>query len=166
MRSLAYEGNIFMQTLPVNLATGANDPIARIDVSQYSSVEFCIIHAVGTAAEPIVATVSQHDAVTVGNTKVVPIKKVLKKSHLNIEDATEWVAEPATAINGTTYVYTESVVEKEAILLIPVDVAELDVSGGFKWISIAVADTGNGACIGLVLILCYGPRHTPPADSV
>ena len=167
MRSFAHEGNIFPHINAVNLASGANPCIRRVDVSGYNHFELLLIKNLSTAVEPVVLTVLQADAVTAGNSKALEIAQgIWVKGHANIEDATGWVKQTPGATPTTNHIWTEAIVETESITLIPFDTAQLDSINGYKWVDASIADTGNGACIGVLAVLCFNPRVTPPPDSV
>lgn len=168
MRILAEEGNIFPQIIPVDLAGGANAAVGRIDTKNYSNFSLCIVKNAGAANEPIVATLSQHDVATAGTPKELDIKHgVYVKAHANIEDATAFAKEDHDAApNEHIYTGTSSV-QKEAFIEIPIAAADLDQENGYRWFSVAIADTGvGGACIGAAFVLAWNPRYTPPPDAV
>src|SRR5262245_3423539 len=143
MRSIAQEGNIFGQILPVDLGAGANAPFVRLDVKNYEMFEILIYKAAGIAAEPVVATLQQHNASTAGTSKALPISNgIYVKTGTNMQDATAFTREnPDAAPNDNRYTGTTSI-QKAGVILIPIHAAELDVSNGFRWFSLSIADTG------------------------
>jgi hypothetical protein len=143
---------------PVNLLGGANTG-DRVHLGKdFRRVTFLIAKAAGgTGGEDPVVTLREHDAVTSGNSAdLAKISRVYsKQAATDLTAVGQFTivqqAAAATFSNGT-------LAEEAALLAFEVDAD--DLSAGFEWVSVDIADPGSGnAQLACVLAILHSPRH-------
>lgn len=140
--------------VPVNMASGANAG-DRFDMKNYGRCAIVFFKAAGNAAEDPTITVLQHDAAAAGNSKALNFTRVDHKiGTLTSVGQFTTVTQPA----GNTFTHA-SLGDGEAIVVIDIAAEDLDVNGGFKWISASVGDVGSVAQVGCILYFGHEPRY-------
>lgn len=141
--------------VPVDLETATNTG-KRIHLRNTQAITFIVFKAAGTAGDDPVISLQQHTAATSGTSA-------------NLSTITHYHLKTATTLAGTeTWTkITQSAgasitdpggagtsAESQQIVAIPVDAAQL--SDGYEWVSLNIADTGSNAQLGCALYILHG----------
>lgn len=166
MKCLAEEANIFVMVPPIDLGSGANAGITRVNMSKYRHAEVIIVKDAGQAAEGVVVTLWQTDVGTGGTPKKLAIPRgVYVKFATNIEDATAFVKEANDGSTNTHQYTSTTSIQKEAVISIPVNASDMDVNNGYVWLHANIADTGGAGAVGTCFILATDPQYEPAPDA-
>ena len=139
--------------VPVSLATGANAG-ARFDMSKHGRCAIVVFKGSGNAAEDPTIVVQQHNAAADGTSKALDFTRIDHK----VGTLTS-VGEFTTVTQAADNEFTLSNLSEAAIVVIDIKAEDLDVDGGFQWISASIADVGTNAQIGCLLYLPHEPRY-------
>jgi hypothetical protein len=142
--------------LPQNLATAANDG-DWINMEDYEKVVIILFKGVGTAGEDPTLTVLQASSNTGTGSKALNFTTVYKKQAATNLQAVATYTKVVQAA-GNTFTHTD-LAEQAAIVGIEIDAADLDVNGGFSYVSAGVADVGAASQIGGLLMLGRKARY-------
>lgn len=166
MKCLAEEGNIFMMVPPIDMGSGANAGITRVNMTKFRHAEVVIIKDAGQAAEGVVVTLWQTNVGTGGTPKALSIPHgVYVRFATNFEDSTGFVKETRdVAPNPHRYTSTSSI-QKEAVITIPVDAVDMDINNGYVWLHANIADTGGAGAVGTCVILTFDSHYEPAPDA-
>ena len=157
--------NFFPGFVPVNMATGANNSLDRIDMSRYQQCAITVFKDKGAGAEPVVITVSQHNAKSGGTTKALNIQhSVYTKGHADLEGIATWT-KTTSGVVGEVYTGT-TLIQLESFIMIPVLAEDLDTANGYRWMSAAIASVGAQAQLGGMFYIMAGSRWTPVQDAM
>jgi hypothetical protein len=139
--------------VPVNMATGANTG-KRFDMKNYGRCAIILFKGAGNAAEDPTITVYQHNAASAGQSKALNFTEVRHKIG-TLASVGEFTTETQAA--GNTF--TKSTLgDGQAIVVIDIKAEDLDVDGGYEWISADVADVGTNSQVGCILYCPHEPR--------
>jgi hypothetical protein len=140
--------------VPVNMATAANTG-DRFDMKNYGRVAIVFFKGAGNAAEDPTITVQQHNAASSGTSKALPFTRVDHKIGTLAS-----VGEFTTVTQAAAETFTLSTLgDSAAIVVIDIKAEDLDIDGGFEWISANVADVGSVSQVGCVLYFGHEPRN-------
>ncbi len=137
---------------PVNMATAANTG-KRVSLKNAGGVTIVVYKGAGTAGEDPVLTLKQHTAASSGTTSnLAVIDHYYVKSETTLDGDETWtrVAQSAAAtITDPGGAGTSA--EEEQIVVIEVEADQL--SDGYSYVSLDIADVGASAQLGCVLYL-------------
>ncbi|MBX3579905.1 MAG: hypothetical protein KF723_22105 [Rhizobiaceae bacterium] len=139
--------------VPVNMATGANTG-KRFDMKNHGRCAVIFFKGAGNSAEDPTITLLQHNAADGGTSKALNFTRVDRK-----QGTLTSVAEFTTTNPDAGNTYTNSTLSEAAIVVIDIKAEDLDIDGGFQWISANVADVGTNAQVGCVLYCPHEPRY-------
>lgn len=132
---------------PVNMATAANTG-ARINMENYQKVTFIGYFATGGAGEAPTMTLQEHTAASAGTSAdLAVIDTYYTKSEATLDGDEAWTEVTQTAAATVTNATWDDALE--ALVVFTVDADEL--SDGYDWVSVNVADVGSTAKVGTVL---------------
>lgn len=135
----------------VDTQTGANTG-KRVCLRNYDGVAFVLFKGAGTGSDDPVFTLKEHNASSSGTSQnLAVISEYLKKSATTLAGTETWTRTTQTAAATLTLTGEAT---KQGIYVIEVMAPQL--SDGFSYVSIDVADTGSaGAQLGGVLAIPY-----------
>lgn len=155
MRALGRVFDLACGFAPVDTQTGANTG-KRVCLRNYDGVAFVLFKAAGTANDDPVFTLKEHNASSSGTSQnLAVITEHHYKQATTLANTETWtrVAQAAAA----TLTLNTTSAESQGIYVVEVMAAQL--SDGFSYVSIDVADTGSaGAQIGGVIAILYDPK--------
>jgi hypothetical protein len=158
--------DILSVIVPVDLAAGANTG-HRIHMSKYGSVTFCGYLATGTAAEAPTFTTQEHDAATSGNSQDLDVVATYwQKEEATLDGDETWVEVTQTADAAVTDADWDDANQ----VMVAWNVSAKDLSTGFEWVSVNIADPGT-AHIGCVFAIAddlyvqAAPDSLPQANA-
>ncbi len=136
--------------VPIDLATG-NNTGHRIHLHNAEGIAFVGYLNNGTAGEAPTFVVQEHDANTSGNSQDLDVVDTYYQKEASALDGTQaWTKVTQTAGDVTDADWDDA---NEVLVVFEVQASEL--SDGFEWISVNVADPGT-AHVGAVLAILYG----------
>ncbi len=147
--------------VPVDLSSADNNG-DFINLSKYRSVMVIFHKGSGNAGQDPTLTLQQATDVAGTDVKGLNFDTIYTKQGTltSVGQFTKVEQTPASTYTDAT------VAEIEALWVVVIDVASLDINGGFKTIRARIADTGANPQIGTVLYLLSEPReHKSPLDS-
>lgn len=150
--------------VPVDMSVAANTG-KRIAMSGLTSVDVVFIKAAGTAAQDPVITLKEHDASTGGNSQnLAVISEYFVKSEATLDNDETWArVTQAAAATITDPGGAGTSAEEQQIVVFTVSLDQL--SDGFKYISVDVADVGANAQLGTVLYIMHPTdKHALPTS--
>lgn len=138
--------------VPIDLAAGANTG-HRVHLKNYDGVAIVLFFNNGIAAEPVVATVQEHNAASAGTSQsLAVIDHYYVKSEAALDGDETWSAVTQSASATITNADWDDALEG----LVVAEVQAASLSDGFEWISVNIADTGaGGAHVGAALYIPY-----------
>ncbi len=153
--------DVLSQIVPVDLADGANTG-HRIDMKNYGSLAFVYYTAIGTAAEAPTITLQEHTAATGGtSTNLVNIDEWHEKTEATLDGDETWTKVTQTAAATATDATWDDA--KQVLMVFEVHADEL--SDGYEWLSVNIADTGT-AHLGCVLVIGHNLRVQRTAGNL
>lgn len=147
--------------MPVNLATAANTG-KRIHLANYGGV--CLVGLLnnGTAAEPVTFDVQQHTAATGGTSADLDIvTTIYTKSEAEIDGDEAWVRVTQAAGSEITNAEWDDALE----VIMATEIHSRDLSDGYGWVSVDVADPGT-AVVGAVVAIMFGLKEQRRPDRL
>jgi SpoU rRNA methylase family enzyme len=131
----------------VDMSSAANTG-KRVSLRHAGGVSIVFAKAAGTAGQDPVLTLNEHTASTGGTSQVLAaLTKYYYKQATTLAGSETWTAVTQTAASTITFNATSA--ESEAIYVIELEASQL--SDGFDYISVDVADVGANAQLGTVL---------------
>ena len=164
MKALAHEAQLVQAFNVIDLAAG-NNTGDRVNMKLYNHCEIIVNKEPGAVGEPITLTVLQHNAVTGGTSKALPIKHgvFIKSAATDLTSTGVFTAVAATTANT----YALAAGDTAAVVVIPILAEDLDTDGGFTFLSLDIADPGaTTGQLGAALYLLTEPRYTPPPSAI
>jgi len=150
MGKLGADFDIGTSIIPVDLADGANTG-HRLNLKNYGGVAIVAYIAVGTAAEAPTITLQEHTAATAGTSQnLVEIATYHEKTELALDGDEAWSTTTQTAAATLTDATWDDA--GQSLIVFEVDAEQL--SDGYAWISVNIADTGT-AHLGCVFYVMY-----------
>lgn len=149
---------------PVNTQTGANTG-KRVCLRNCDGVTVVVYKGAGTANDDPVITLNEHTAATSGTSQVLAtMTKYYMKQETTLDGDETWTE--VTQAAGSTITFNATSAESEAIYVIDVNSSEL--SAGFDYISVDMADTGAaGSQLGCILYILHDLKvQRKPANLV
>jgi hypothetical protein len=132
---------------PVDMQTAANTG-KRVGLKNCAGVTILFIKAAGTAGDDPVLTLNEHTASSGGTSQVLAeLSKYYQKQETTLDGDEQWTEVTQAAASTITFNATSA--ESEALYAIELDGTQL--SDGFDYISVDVADVGGNAQLGTVL---------------
>lgn len=132
---------------PVDMQTATNTG-KRVSLRHADGVDIVLFKGAGTAGQDPVITLNEHDASTGGTSQVLAaLTKRYQKQETTLDGDETWSKVTQAAASTMTLDGTSA--ETEGIYVIPLEAA--DLSDGFDYISVDVADVGGNAQLGCVL---------------
>lgn len=147
--------------LPVDLSSADNDG-DFVNLSKYRSAMIVLHKGAGTAGQDPTLTIQQAKDVDGTDVKGLDFDTIYVKQGTltSIGQFTKTEQTPAS-----TFTVAGSA-ELEAIWVVVIDVASLDINGGFKTMRARIADVGAAEQLGGLLYILSQPReHKSPLDS-
>ena len=136
---------------PVNLQTGTNNG-HRIHLANYGAVTFVGYLANGSAGNAPVFDLQEHDANTAGTSQDLDvIDEYWHKEAASLAGTETWTRNTQTAASEVTDADWDDANE----VLIAFKVRAEELSDGFEWVSIQVAQPGGGSPLGCVLAIMH-----------
>lgn len=158
---LGADFDIGSQIVPVDLADGANTG-HRIHLMNYGAVTFVGYLATGTAAEVPTFTLQEHDALTGGTSaNLVVIDEYWQKEEATLDGDETWTRVAQTAAATVTDADWDDANE----VLVVFKVRAEQLSDGFEWVSVNVADTGT-AHLGCVFAIMHDLKVQRSAQNL
>lgn len=136
----------FAGFVPVNLASATAAGV-RFNMRDFGRCAVVFHKGAGNAAEDPTITLLQHDAASGGNSKALNFTRVDKKVGTLTSVGTFTKVTQAAA---NTYVDSASG-DVGMILVIDISVNDLDIDGGFAWISASIGDVGSVSQLGALI---------------
>ncbi|NGO68525.1 hypothetical protein [Streptomyces boncukensis] len=150
MKALGRHFDIGSAIVPVDLATAANTG-HRLHLKNYGGVAIVGYLATGTAAENPTFDVREHDAASGGTSQDLDVVDTYYvKSEATLDGDETWTANTQTAASEVTDTDWDDA--NEVLVVMEVDSTQL--SDGFEWISVNVADPGT-AHVGCAFYVMY-----------
>ena len=138
---------------PVDLNDGANTGL-RVDMSKARRVTFICILAAGTTPNAHLFTLYQHTVTTAGTPLVLAVDNPY---YHKLDTATEFTkVVPGAAASA----YNLDSIFADAKGIVVFEVLAEQLTDGYKWVSIDIADTG-GAQLGTVLAIAHDVKDAP-----
>ena len=152
--------------VPIDLAAGANTG-HRIHLENYGAVAFVGYLNNGTAAEAPTFTLQEHNAASGGTSQnLAVIDKYYQKEEAALDGDETWTEVTQTAAATVTDADWDDA--NEVVVVFEVRAEQL--SDGFEWVSVNIADTGT-AHVGAVLAIMYdlkvqrAPQNLPNPNA-
>ena len=156
--------DIFPSIIPVDLQTAQTG--LRVPIANATWATIVVFKAAGTAGDDPTFDVQQATALTGGTIKDLDqVTAYYLKAEATLEGDEAWTRTTQTAASevidpgGAT-----TSAEEQQILVIEVNPATFDISGGFKFLSINCADTGTNAQLGCALVILRRAYAAAPAS--
>ncbi len=149
---------------PVDTQSGTNTG-KRVSLKNCDGVTVVFYKAAGTANDDPVITLNEHTASSSGSSQVLAtMTKHYQKQETTLDGDETWTE--VTQAAGSTITLNSTSAETEGIYVIDVNSSEL--SAGFDYISVDVADTGSaGAQLGCLLYVLHDLKvQRKPANLV
>ena len=151
-------GNVVSVLYPADLQTKVTAD--WIDMSDYHAVDFIFFKGVGTAADDPDVWITQATTNAGGGEKGVAISEYYLKQGTLLSTAslggqftkTTQTASYVISFDGTS-------AETQMLVGIHVEADELDVTGGFRWVSANVVDVGGNAQLGCIVAVMHPSRY-------
>lgn len=148
-RALGRLFDIGSQIVPVDSQTGAMTG-HRINMANYQGVTFIVFKAAGTAGDDPVLDLQEHDASTAGTSQDLDIiTDYYIKQEATLDNDETWTKVTQSAASEVTLNATSA----ETQMIVAIDVAAEQLSAGFNYLSLNIADTG-AAGAQLISALC------------
>lgn len=149
---------IVQAIVPVDFATGDNQG-DYVNMAKYRRCVFIVSTGIGTAGNDIVIDAAQAtDASGTGAKALAAITRIDHKVGATAISAVGTF----TTVTQTAAASYDSVgideAENEALLVIEIDAAALDLANDFTHMRLDVADVGTGAHLGSGIYIMYDPR--------
>lgn len=149
--------------MPVNLATAANSG-DWISLAKFRRVAFIVVAAIGAAAEDIVVTVRQATTAAGGGAKdLLGIDRVWTKQGADLAAIGAFTKVSQTA--AATYT-SDTGGETANLYVVEIDAEQLDVTNGFDFVTLNIADTGTTAKLGCVIAILSEPRGSANVSAI
>lgn len=134
---------------PVDMSTAANTG-KRVSLRNAGGVTILLYKGAGTAGQDPVITLNEHTASTGGTSQVLAeLTKHYQKQETTLDGDETWSA--VTQAAGSTITLDGTSAESEGIYVIELESTQL--SAGFDYISVDVADVGANAQLGCLLYI-------------
>jgi len=158
MRALGRLFDLGVGFVPVDMQTAANTG-KRINLKRAHSVCIVLFKAAGTAGDDPVLTLKQHTAASGGTSAdLVAISTYHYKMETALDNDEAWVEKTQTlAATITDPGGLGTSAETQMIVAIDVDASQL--TDGYAWVSLDVADVGGNAQLGCVLYIQHGLHY-------
>lgn len=138
MEGLGRVFDLSVGAVPVDFAAGAVTG-KRVHLRNYGGVSIVVFEDAGTASEDPVYDLQEHNASTGGTSQDLDIiAHYYHKSEATLDGDETWTRATQTAASEVT-----GVGEEERIIVFEVEATQL--SDGFEWVSLNVADSGATA---------------------
>jgi len=135
--------------VPVDLSTAAVTG-KRVHLKNASGITIVVFKAAGTAGDDPTFDLQEHNASTGGTSQDLDIiDHFYLKQEATLDGDETWTRVAQTAASEVTGNATSA--EEQAIYVFEVDGTEL--SDGFEWVSLNIADVGINAQLGCVLYI-------------
>jgi hypothetical protein len=138
--------------VPVDMQTAANTG-KRFHMRDCGAVTIVVFKAVGTGGDDPVITLQEHTAYTGGTSaNLVAIDKYWLKAEATLDGDEQWVEYTQTAAATITDPGgAETSAEEQQIIAFTVE--DDDLTDGYEWINVSVADVGSNAQLGCCLYI-------------
>ena len=147
--------------VPVDLATAANTG-NRTHLANYGGVCFVGYLATGTAAENPTFDVRQHTAATAGTSADLDTVAVYYyKEEATLDGDETWTRGTQTAASEVTSTDWDDAYQ----VLVAIEVFATDLTDGYNWVSVDVADPGT-AHLGCVLAIMFDLKEQRRPDRL
>jgi hypothetical protein len=150
---------------PVDLSTAANNG-DWFDMANYNRAVIVLYKGIGTAGQdPIVKL--QQAKTNAGTPKDLLFTRIREKVGATALTAVSDF-DLETQAGATSFTDAESA-ENEAMIVVEIKAADLDVQNGYHWVQLSVADVGANAQLGCGFAILTEPRFaqaTPPTAIV
>ena len=140
---------------PVNLATAANTG-DWFSLANYRRLVFILHKSAGTAGEDPTITLQQATDNSGTGAKALNVTRYHKKQGAALTAIGQYTAVTMSAGNTIT---NDTLAEEQAIYIVEIDCADLDVANSFLFVQASIADVGSSSQIGGVLALLLDPRY-------
>lgn len=150
--------NIKVALVPVDLNTAAN-PGARIKIDAGDRISYVLTMGDSTTATAITFAIKQHDAASAGNSKALSIANPYYHKAAALTSFTKVV--PTSASDAIDL--TSTFADEPGTVVIEILGENVDVDGGFAWVSVDLTDAGAaklGAALYIVSDLRYKPGYS------
>lgn len=149
MNGLGRAFDLSIGAVPVDLSTAAVTG-KRVHLKDAGGVTIVVVKAAGTAGDDPTFDLQEHDAASGGTSQDLDIiDKYWLKQEATLDGDETWSEVTQTAASEVTGDGTSA--EEEAIYVFEVDARQL--SDGFEWVSLNVADVGANAQLGTILYI-------------
>lgn len=160
-RGLGRIFDVFHQIAPVDLATAANTG-DRVHMKNYDGIAFVGYLNTGTAGEAVTFDVQEHDAKTAGNSADLDVVATYYyKEEADLDGDETWTKATQTAASEVTDADWDDA--NQVLVVFEVNADQL--SAGYEWVSVNVADPGT-AHVGCVLGIGYGLRQQRAPENL
>ncbi len=152
--------------VPVDLGAAANNG-DWVNLRDYESVVIVLFKAAGTAGQDPVITLKQAVDASGTSNKALNFTRIdHKKGTLtSVGTFTKMTQTAANTFNGDAGGAGDiGLAEADALVVIEIPAAALDVSNGFTWVQLSVPDTGAAAQVGCGLYILTGGRYRSEAN--
>jgi hypothetical protein len=151
-------GNVVSVLVPADLQTKVTAD--WIDMSDYHSVDFIFFKAVGTAADDPDVHVTQATSNAGAGEKGLAISEYyLKQGTLLSTSSIGGQFTKTTQTASYVISFDGDSAEQQLLCGIHVEADQLDVTGGFRWLSVNVPDVGGNAQIGGIVAVMHPSRY-------
>lgn len=154
--------DIVAGVIPLDLQTARTGDYVSLKEAEGCLV--VILKGAGTAGDDPDFTLNQAVAVAGTSAKALNAIDTVYKKQGTLTSVGTWAKVTQTADEVFSADATSA--EEEALYVIDVPAAKLDVDNGFDCISVDVADVGTNAQLGCVLYILYGLRHKDQPENL
>ena len=155
-----------IQPILVSESTASAANSDWVSMANYASCIFTIVLEDGAAADVVTFTIDQSTDNAGAGRKVVAVRRFFRKEHATAVSASGAYSDVPPSSNGVAITGTS-----ENIINVEVGEDELDVAGGFKFLSVRHDDGGAATkLVTAVAILCgpnyaVAPNNWPAVDA-
>lgn len=158
MTNLFEQGNVVSILYPSDLQTKVTAD--SINMENYHAMDVIFFKGVGTAADDPTITIQQcTDAALTGAKDLNVSEYYLKQGTLLSTTSIGGVFTKTTQTATNAWAFDATSAETQMICGIHIEADMLDVTGGFNWITINVADVGTNAQLGCIMAVLYPARY-------
>ena len=126
----------------------------------YHAADVIFFKGVGTAAQDPVITIQQATTDAGGGVKDLNISEYYLKQGTLLSTTSIgglWTKTTQTATNA--WAFDGDSAEEQGLYGIHIETDQMDVTGGFKWFTVNIADVGGNAQLGCILAVLYPGRY-------
>lgn len=161
MSRLAERIQIAAGFVPVDMAVAANNG-DWVSLANFQRCAIVFYKAAGAVGEAPTITVQQATDNAGTGAKALNFTRIVSKNNADVQTVGAWTVTDQAAANT----YALAAGNTQAIVVIEITAAMLDVTGGFDFLRATVADVGVTAQLGALLYLLFDGRYSGSAETL